>query len=113
MQHYTMNLKLKVWRQKNSKVEGRFESYDVNNISSTDKWEKDTTDVFLKLVKVLESKSDSYTLLFTKFNSIYLTSNKACSAKELEKPEVTMKTVKTIFTQILSLKNVICLNKVK
>ena len=29
-----MNLTLKVWRQANSKTEGRFESYDVKNISS-------------------------------------------------------------------------------
>ena len=34
MQHYSMNLKLKVWRQKNSNDNGHFENYDVNNISS-------------------------------------------------------------------------------
>ncbi|MBS1918227.1 MAG: succinate dehydrogenase/fumarate reductase iron-sulfur subunit [Bacteroidetes bacterium] len=34
MEHYTMNLKLKVWRQKNAKSSGGFESYDVSNISS-------------------------------------------------------------------------------
>ena len=34
MQHYSMNLKLKVWRQKNSNDQGHFENYDVNNISS-------------------------------------------------------------------------------
>ena len=34
MQHYSMNLKLKVWRQKNSIDAGRFETYDVNDISS-------------------------------------------------------------------------------
>ena len=48
MQHYTMNLKLKVWRQKNSKVEGRFESYDVNNISSEMS--------FLEMIDVLNEK---------------------------------------------------------
>jgi succinate dehydrogenase / fumarate reductase iron-sulfur subunit len=34
MQHYTMNLTLKVWRQKNSKSKGQFETYPVKNISS-------------------------------------------------------------------------------
>jgi succinate dehydrogenase / fumarate reductase, iron-sulfur subunit len=34
MEHYTMNLTLKVWRQKNAKSKGRFESYPVKNISS-------------------------------------------------------------------------------
>ena len=34
MQHYSMNLKLKVWRQKNSIDAGHFETYDVNDISS-------------------------------------------------------------------------------
>ena len=34
MQHYTMNLTLKVWRQKNSQSKGHFESYQVKNISS-------------------------------------------------------------------------------
>jgi succinate dehydrogenase / fumarate reductase iron-sulfur subunit len=34
MQHNTMNLNLKVWRQKNSKSKGHFESYQVKNISS-------------------------------------------------------------------------------
>lgn len=48
MQHYTMNLKLKVWRQKNSKVEGRFESYDVNDISSEMS--------FLEMIDVLNEK---------------------------------------------------------
>jgi succinate dehydrogenase / fumarate reductase iron-sulfur subunit len=48
MQHYTMNLKLKVWRQKNSKVEGRFESYDVSNISSEMS--------FLEMIDVLNEK---------------------------------------------------------
>jgi succinate dehydrogenase / fumarate reductase iron-sulfur subunit len=43
-----MNLKLKVWRQKNSKVEGRFESYDVNNISSEMS--------FLEMIDVLNEK---------------------------------------------------------
>ena len=34
MQHYTMNLTLKVWRQKNKNEQGRFETYPVKNISS-------------------------------------------------------------------------------
>lgn len=34
MQHYTMNLTLKVWRQKNSQSKGHFETYQVKNISS-------------------------------------------------------------------------------
>jgi succinate dehydrogenase / fumarate reductase iron-sulfur subunit len=34
MQHYSMNLTLKVWRQKNTQSKGQFESYPVKNISS-------------------------------------------------------------------------------
>lgn len=34
MEHYTMNLTLKVWRQKNSKSAGRFETFKVKDISS-------------------------------------------------------------------------------
>jgi succinate dehydrogenase iron-sulfur subunit len=34
MEHYTMNLKLKVWRQKNSKDKGNFDTYEVSDISS-------------------------------------------------------------------------------
>jgi succinate dehydrogenase / fumarate reductase, iron-sulfur subunit len=34
MQHYTMNLTLKVWRQKNTSVQGNFETYTVSDISS-------------------------------------------------------------------------------
>lgn len=34
MEHYTMNLTLKVWRQKNSKEKGKFETYKVSDISS-------------------------------------------------------------------------------
>ncbi len=34
MQHYNMNLTLKVWRQKNSKKTGNFETFYVKNISS-------------------------------------------------------------------------------
>ena len=34
MEHYNMNLTLKVWRQKNSRVKGNFETYDVKDISS-------------------------------------------------------------------------------
>jgi succinate dehydrogenase / fumarate reductase, iron-sulfur subunit len=34
MEHYTMNLTLKVWRQKNTQSNGKFETYQVKNISS-------------------------------------------------------------------------------
>ncbi|ASZ14329.1 succinate dehydrogenase/fumarate reductase iron-sulfur subunit [Chitinophaga pendula] len=34
MEHYNMNLTLKVWRQKNKTDQGRFETYDVKDISS-------------------------------------------------------------------------------
>jgi len=34
MQHYNMNLTLKVWRQKDKDSQGRFETYSVSNISS-------------------------------------------------------------------------------
>jgi len=34
MEHYHMNLTLKVWRQKNSREKGSFETYPVKNISS-------------------------------------------------------------------------------
>jgi succinate dehydrogenase / fumarate reductase iron-sulfur subunit len=34
MEHYHMNLTLKVWRQKNSREKGNFETYDVKDISS-------------------------------------------------------------------------------
>jgi len=34
MEHYTMNLTLKVWRQAGNNSEGRFETYEVKDISS-------------------------------------------------------------------------------
>lgn len=34
MEHYNMNLTLKVWRQKNAQSKGHFETYPVKNISS-------------------------------------------------------------------------------
>lgn len=34
MEHYSMNLTLKVWRQKNANDKGRFETYQVKDISS-------------------------------------------------------------------------------
>lgn len=34
MEHYNMNLTLKVWRQQNAQDSGRFETYEVKNISS-------------------------------------------------------------------------------
>ena len=48
MQHSTMNLNLKVWRQKNSKTQGRFESYQVTDIS--------TEMSFLEMIDVLNEK---------------------------------------------------------
>ena len=48
MQHYTMNLNLKVWRQKNNKTEGRFESYQIGDISSEMS--------FLEMIDVLNEK---------------------------------------------------------
>jgi succinate dehydrogenase / fumarate reductase iron-sulfur subunit len=34
MEHYNMNLTLKIWRQKNADTKGRFETYEVKDISS-------------------------------------------------------------------------------
>ncbi len=34
MEHYNMNLTLKVWRQKNAEAKGGFETYEVKEISS-------------------------------------------------------------------------------
>jgi succinate dehydrogenase / fumarate reductase iron-sulfur subunit len=34
MEHYNMNLTLKVWRQQNNKTKGKFETYPVSGISS-------------------------------------------------------------------------------
>ena len=34
MEHYNMNLKLKVWRQRNSAAKGNFETFEVQDISS-------------------------------------------------------------------------------
>src|SRR5690606_26895158 len=34
MEHYNMNLTLKVWRQKNANSKGHFETFQVKNISS-------------------------------------------------------------------------------
>src|SRR5204862_4208603 len=34
MEHYTMHLTLKVWREKNADSKGRFETYEVKDISS-------------------------------------------------------------------------------
>ena len=34
MEHYTMNLTLKVWKQKNASSKGRFETFEVKGISS-------------------------------------------------------------------------------
>ncbi|RYY44191.1 MAG: succinate dehydrogenase/fumarate reductase iron-sulfur subunit, partial [Chitinophagaceae bacterium] len=33
MEHYNMNLNLKVWKQKNSASKGNFETYKVSDIS--------------------------------------------------------------------------------
>ena len=34
MEHYNMDLTLKVWKQKNSDAKGSFENFQVKNISS-------------------------------------------------------------------------------
>ena len=34
MEHKNINVKLKVWRQRNSNDKGSFETYDANNIST-------------------------------------------------------------------------------
>lgn len=34
MEHYNMNLTLKVWRQQNAKTKGKFETYKVSDVSS-------------------------------------------------------------------------------
>ena len=34
MEHYTMDLTLKVWKQKNASSKGRFETFEVKGISS-------------------------------------------------------------------------------
>ena len=34
MEHYNMNLTLKVWRQKNNKAKGNFDTYKLKDISS-------------------------------------------------------------------------------
>lgn len=48
MEHYSMNLTLKVWRQKNSSAKGKFETYDVRDISSEMS--------FLEMIDVLNEK---------------------------------------------------------
>lgn len=48
MEHNEMNLTVKVWRQKNNKAAGNFESYPVNNISSEMS--------FLEMIDVLNEK---------------------------------------------------------
>lgn len=48
MEHYQMNLNLKVWRQQNSRETGRFETYQVENVSSEMS--------FLEMIDVLNEK---------------------------------------------------------
>jgi len=48
MEHYHMNLTLKVWRQKNSREKGQFETYQVKDISSEMS--------FLEMIDVLNEK---------------------------------------------------------
>jgi succinate dehydrogenase / fumarate reductase iron-sulfur subunit len=48
MEHYSMNLTLKVWRQKNSSAKGKFETYEVRDISSEMS--------FLEMIDVLNEK---------------------------------------------------------
>ena len=48
MEHYKMNLTLRIWRQKNSETKGRFESYKIEDISSEMS--------FLEMMDVLNEK---------------------------------------------------------
>ena len=48
MEHKTINIKLKVWRQRNSKSAGNFETYDVNDVS--------TEMSFLEMIDVLNER---------------------------------------------------------
>ena len=48
MEHYNMNLTLKIWRQKNRDDKGRFETYEVKDISSEMS--------FLEMIDVLNEK---------------------------------------------------------
>ena len=48
MEHYTMNLKLKVWRQKDRNSPGGFKNYEVSDISSEMS--------FLEMIDVLNEK---------------------------------------------------------
>ncbi len=48
MEHKNINVKLEVWRQKNSREKGNFESYDVNDVS--------TEMSFLEMFDVLNEK---------------------------------------------------------
>jgi succinate dehydrogenase / fumarate reductase iron-sulfur subunit len=48
MDHYTMNLTLKIWRQKNTRSAGKFEVYKLDNISSEMS--------FLEMIDVLNEK---------------------------------------------------------
>ena len=48
MEHYHMNLTLKVWRQKNSREKGKFETYQLKDISSEMS--------FLEMIDVLNEK---------------------------------------------------------
>ena len=48
MEHNTINITLKVWRQKNAQTPGKFESYPVNNVS--------TEMSFLEMIDVLNEE---------------------------------------------------------
>ncbi|HCL84843.1 MAG TPA: succinate dehydrogenase/fumarate reductase iron-sulfur subunit [Chitinophagaceae bacterium] len=48
MEHYKMNLTLRIWRQKNSETKGRFETYKIEDISSEMS--------FLEMMDVLNEK---------------------------------------------------------
>lgn len=48
MEHYKMNLTLKIWRQKNTNTPGRFETYTIQDISSEMS--------FLEMIDVLNEK---------------------------------------------------------
>ena len=53
MEHYNMNLTLKVWRQDNNKSEGKFETYSVSDISS----EMSFLEMFDVLIMIAEKAS--------------------------------------------------------
>ena len=58
MQHYNMNLTLKVWKQKNSSDKGQFETYQVSDISSEMSFLEMFDVLNEKLITELSNQSD-------------------------------------------------------